>query len=168
MSLKVFSTRSASLLRRSCGATNLVRRISISQVTANQEKLQSIVTSISQLNLLEVAELNKLLKSTLNIPDAPVMAYGGAPAPKKEEEDEEVAAPVKVQTSFTLKLVKYDDTKKVALIKELKSLLEGMNLVQAKKFVESAPQVVKADIPKEEAEKLQAALTAAGAQCEIV
>jgi len=42
----------------------------------------------------------------------------------------EEAAPVKVQTQFTVKLLKFDEAKKVALIKEVKALLEGMNLVQ--------------------------------------
>jgi large subunit ribosomal protein L7/L12 len=36
-----------------------------------------------------------------------------------------------VQTSFTVKLLKFDEKQKVALIKEVKNLLEGMNLVQA-------------------------------------
>lgn len=40
------------------------------------EKIQNIVSSISQLTLVEVADLNQLLKKTLNIPDAPVMAVG--------------------------------------------------------------------------------------------
>ena len=65
------------------------------------------------------------------------------------------------------KLVKFDEKQKVALIKEVKNLLEGMNLVQAKKFVESAPTVVKEDIPKEEAEKLKEAFTKVGAVIEI-
>ena len=42
-----------------------------------------------------------------------------------------------------------------------------MNLVQAKKFVESAPAVVKADVSKEEAEKIKETLTAAGAECVV-
>lgn len=66
-----------------------------------------------------------------------------------------------------MKLVKFDEKQKVALIKEVKNLLEGMNLVQAKKFVESAPTVVKEDIPKEEAEKLKEAFTKVGAVIEI-
>lgn len=74
----------------------------------------------------------------------------------------------KVQTSFTVKLLKFDDAKKIQLIKELKNLMDGVNLVQAKKFVESAPQVVKADLPKDEAEKLKATIEAAGGVCEIV
>lgn len=131
-------------------------------------KLLKIVTDISQLNLLEVSELSGLLKKTLNLPDAPMMpafAMGGvAPA---ANDDEEVEAPKKVQSEFKVKLMKFDEKQKIALIKEIKSLLEGMNLVQAKKFVESAPTVVKADIPKEEAEKLKEALTKVGAVIEI-
>ena len=50
-------------------------------------KIVHIVESISQLNLLEVADLNSLLKSRLNISDAPVMMAGGPaaapPAPKE-------------------------------------------------------------------------------------
>jgi len=55
----------------------------------------------------------------------------------------------------------------VTLIKEIKNLVEGMNLVQAKKFVESCPTVVKGDLSKDEAEKLKEALTAAGGTCKI-
>merc|ERR1711990_370594 len=132
------------------------------------EKIVTIVDQISGLNLLEVADLNALLKSKLNISDAPVMMAGGpVAAPKVEEEEEAVAAPTQVQTSFTVKLEKFDAAKKVAIIKEIKSIVEGMNLVQAKKFVESAPAVVKADIAKDEAEKIQAALQAVGGECVV-
>lgn len=72
-----------------------------------------------------------------------------------------------MKTSFTVKLTKFDEKQKVALIKEIKNLLEGMNLVQAKKFVESAPTIVKADIPKDEADKLKEALTKVGAVIEV-
>lgn len=131
-------------------------------------KLDSIVNNIAGLNLLEVAELSTLLKQKLNLPEtafAPQFAAG--PARAAAAEDEEEAAPKKVQTSFKVKLVKFDEKQKVALIKEVKNLLEGMNLVQAKKFVESAPTIVKEDIPKEEAEKLKEALAKAGAVIEI-
>lgn len=68
---------------------------------------------------------------------------------------------------FQVKMTKYDEKQKVALIKEVKGLLEGFNLVQAKKFVESVPTVVKADISKDEAEKLKEALSKVGAVVEI-
>ncbi|CAK1547429.1 unnamed protein product [Leptosia nina] len=129
-------------------------------------KLEKIVSDITNLSLLEVSELSQVLKRRLNLPDAPVMPMGGftmAAAPAEEEE----AAPKAVKTNFTVKLTKFDDKQKVALIKEVKNLLEGFNLVQAKKFVESAPTIVKADISKDEAEKLKEALTKVGAEIEI-
>ncbi|XP_041364125.1 39S ribosomal protein L12, mitochondrial-like, partial [Gigantopelta aegis] len=121
-------------------------------------KLEKIVDDISQLNLLEVADLNELLKKRLNIADAPMMAYGAMAAPAAKEDEEEMA-PKQEKVAFTVKLMKFDEGKKVQLIKQIKTLMEGMNLVQAKKFVESAPAVVKSDITKEEAETLKKALT---------
>lgn len=96
----------------------------------------------------------------MNLPDAPAFAVGAvAAAPAAEEEEE---APQAVKSSFTVKLMKFDEKQKVPLIKEMKALIEGMNLVQAKKFVESAPVVVKADIGKDEAEKLKEAIEKVG------
>ncbi|GBP68255.1 39S ribosomal protein L12, mitochondrial [Eumeta japonica] len=66
-----------------------------------------------------------------------------------------------------VKMIKFDEKQKVALIKEVKNLLEGYNLVQAKKFVESVPTVVKADVSKDEADKLKEALSKVGAVIEI-
>lgn len=47
-------------------------------------KIDKLVTDISALNLLEVAELSEVLKKRLNLPDAPVMPVGGFAAPKVE------------------------------------------------------------------------------------
>jgi hypothetical protein len=46
--------------------------------------------------------------------------------------------------------------------------LPHRNLVEAKKFVESAPQTLKEGLPKDEAEKLQKAIEAAGGVVELV
>lgn len=130
-------------------------------------KIQSLVDDISKLTLMEVADLNELLKKTLNITDAPMMA-AAMPAmagPAKEDDGEEEAKTQ--QSAFTVRLMGFDDKKKVALIKALKSLIEGMNLVQAKKFVESTPATVKADLIKEDAEKLKQTLEDAGGKVEI-
>lgn len=128
-------------------------------------KISNIVSQISSLTLLEVSELSSLLKTRLNIPDQ--VAQVAYSAPSSVSADDEEAAPKKVQTAFKVKLIKFDEKQKIALIKEIKNLLEGMNLVQAKKFVESAPTIVKQDIPKEEAEKLKEALCKVGAEIEI-
>lgn len=44
------------------------------------DKINKLVTEISQLNLLEVSDLSKALKQRLNLPDAPMMAMGAIPA----------------------------------------------------------------------------------------
>ncbi|XP_060522352.1 uncharacterized protein LOC132699575 [Cylas formicarius] len=129
-------------------------------------KIDKLATEIAHLNLIEVSELSSLLKKRLNLPDAPAFPAGGFVAAAAPVEEEEVE-PQKVKTIFTVKLMKFDEKQKVALIKEVKNLLEGMNLVQAKKFVEGAPTVVKADIPKEEADKLKEVLEKVGATIEI-
>lgn len=129
-------------------------------------KIEKLFTEISQLNLIEVSELNDILKKRLNLPDAPAFAVGAvAAAPTNADEEEEV--PQAVKSLFTVKLMKFDEKQKVPLIKEIKTLVEGMNLVQAKKFVESAPAVVKADLSKDEAAKLKEALEKVGGTVEI-
>lgn len=132
------------------------------------EKVKTLVDQISRLNLLEVSDLNDLLRKTLNIKDVPmgggfVAAAPAAAAPVEEEE----AQVVPTKSSFRLKLVGFNADKKVALIKEIKALGDGMNLVQAKKFVESAPQVLRDNIGKDECEKLKEQLEKVGATVEI-
>ncbi|XP_053707373.1 39S ribosomal protein L12, mitochondrial [Synchiropus splendidus] len=128
-------------------------------------KIQQLVTDIAGLTLLEVSDLNELLKKTLNIQDVGMMPMGAlaasaAPAAQVPEEDE---APVKKEkTHFTVKLTELNSSEKVKLIKEVKNCIQGLNLVQAKKLVESLPQEIRANVSKEEAEKLKAALEAAG------
>lgn len=95
------------------------------------------------------------------------MPIGGfAPAAALPDDDED-AAPKAVKTVFNVKLMKYDEKQKVPLIKEIKALIEGMNLVSAKKFVEGAPQLVKADVSKEEAETVKAAIEKVGGVVQI-
>jgi len=134
-------------------------------------KIQQLVDQISKLNLLEVADLNELLRKKLNIKDVAMASFAASPATqtaqaqKVPEPEPEEEAPKSTKSSFRLKLIKYDESKKVALIKEIKALGENMNLVQAKKFIESMPQVFRDNIGKEEAEKLKEQLEKVGATC---
>lgn len=47
-----------------------------------------------------------------------------------QEESTEATAPKEEQTLFTVKLIKFNAAKKVALIKEIKNQISGLNLVQ--------------------------------------
>ncbi|KAG5279196.1 hypothetical protein AALO_G00075130 [Alosa alosa] len=133
-------------------------------------KIQQLVNDISSLTLIEVSDLNELLKKTLNIQDIGMMPMGAmaAAAPAATAVEEEAAVPAKKEkTHFTVKLTALSAAEKVKLIKEVKNCMQGLNLVQAKKLVESLPQEIRANVSKEEAEKLKAALEAAGGTVEL-
>lgn len=61
-----------------------------------------------------------------------------------------------------MKLQSFDAAAKAKVIKEVKGLL-GLSLVDSKKFVESAPKMMKDSVPKEEAEKIVATMKELGA-----
>ncbi|XP_064006894.1 large ribosomal subunit protein bL12m [Pogoniulus pusillus] len=126
-------------------------------------KVRQLVQDIAGLTLLEVADLNALLKETLKIPDVGVMPAAASLMPSQPASQDEEEVPVKKEkTHFTVRLTDLKATDKVKLIKEVKNFVQGINLVQAKKLVESLPQEIKANASKEEAEKIKAALEAAG------
>lgn len=61
-----------------------------------------------------------------------------------------------------MKLQSFETGSKPKVIKEVKNLL-GLSLVDSKKFVESAPKVLKESVPKDEAEKIVAMMKELGA-----
>ncbi|MCJ1422604.1 hypothetical protein MMC29_000484 [Sticta canariensis] len=131
--------------------------------SAMNPKITVIVDQISQLTLLETADLVSSLKSRLNIPDMPMGGFAApvpaAPAPI-EEEEEAAPAPQK-KTLFTLTLKSFEPASKPKIIKEIKSML-GLSLVDSKKFVESAPKQMREGVSKEESEKIIEALKGLG------
>uniref|UniRef100_A0A1I7Z2M9 Large ribosomal subunit protein bL12m n=1 Tax=Steinernema glaseri TaxID=37863 RepID=A0A1I7Z2M9_9BILA len=136
-------------------------------------KIQEIVDHIASLSLLEVSDLNYALKKKLNIADTPMMAPGmmmavGAAQPAAAAGEAAAEADIPQKMTFTVKLTKFADGKKIALIKEIRNIMPNLNLVQAKKFVETAPVNVKEDMGKAEAEEMKAALEKVGATVEIV
>jgi len=86
-----------------------------------------------------------------------------APAVTTPAEEEEAPAPAaQEKTLFNLKLESFDAAAKPKVIKEVKSML-GLSLVDSKKFVESAPKMMKEGVPKEECEKIVETMKALGA-----
>ncbi|KAK0118513.1 hypothetical protein ONS95_007404 [Cadophora gregata] len=164
----VRSLRSSSSLRLSSAAVaqrrnTPARRWASTETAAANPKISGIVDQISQLTLLETADLVASLKSRLNIPDMPMGGFAAGPAaPAAAPVEEEEAAPVQQEkTLFNLKLMSFEAGSKPKIIKEVKSML-GLSLVDSKKFVESAPKLMKEAVPKEEAEKIVAALKELG------
>lgn len=89
-------------------------------------------------------------------------AAGAAPAAAAPAEEDEPAPAAAEKTLFNLKLQSFEAASKPKVIKEIKSML-GLSLVDSKKFVESAPKMMKEGVPKEEAEKILETLKALGA-----
>ncbi|KAF5363741.1 hypothetical protein D9756_000608 [Leucocoprinus leucothites] len=125
--------------------------------TSNDPTLNRIVDDISGLTLLQAADLVTLLKSRLNIQEIALPAASVAPAAATATPagDEAAAEKPQEKTVFTVKLESFDAGAKPKIIKEVKSLVPNLTLIEAKKFVESVPKVLKENLSKEEAEKLQ-------------
>jgi large subunit ribosomal protein L7/L12 len=108
--------------------------------------------------------LTAFLQSRLNIPDIPMGGFAAGPAVPAAPAaaiEEEAAPAVQEKTLFTLTLKSFDAAAKPKIIKEIKGML-GLSLVDSKKFVESAPKMMKESVPKEECEKIIETLKALG------
>ena len=117
-----------------------------------------VVDYISNLKLVEVQDLIKVLEDTLGVEaSAPVamMAGGGGGAAEEVEE----------KTEFDV-ILKEIGAKKIAVIKVVRAVT-GLGLKDAKGLVDSAPKEVKTALPKDEAEELKKKLEEAGAVVEI-
>jgi large subunit ribosomal protein L7/L12 len=122
-------------------------------------ELSKLVDELSNLTVLEAAELAKLLEEKWGVSAAAAVAVaagpaGGAAAPAAEE-----------QTEFTVMLVAAGE-KKIEVIKEVRAIT-GLGLKEAKDLVEAAPKPVKEGVAKDEAEKVKAQLEKAGAKAEL-
>lgn len=127
---------------------------------ATSPKIDDIVSQISKLTLLETSDLITTLKTRLNITEVAAPA-SAAPAAAPAAEAAKPVEKEEEKSVFNLKLESFDASAKAKIIREVKAML-GLNLVDAKKFVESAPKVLKEGVTKEDAEKIKKALEAAG------
>jgi large subunit ribosomal protein L7/L12 len=122
--------------------------------------LEQIVETLSNLTVLEAAQLSKLLEEKWGVsaaaPVAVAAAGGAAAAP---------AAVVEEQTEFTVILADAGD-KKINVIKEVRAIT-NLGLKEAKDLVEAAPKPIKEGVSKDEAKKLKEVLEAAGAKVDI-
>ncbi len=117
-------------------------------------KVDQIIDQLKELSLLEASELVKAIEETFDVSAAAPVAAMAMAAP--------AAAAVEEKTEFTVKVTAFDAAKKIALIKEVKTIL-NIGLADAKTKVESGEFVVAENVKKEEAEDLKNKLSAAGA-----
>jgi len=115
---------------------------------------------ISGLTLLQTAELIKFLEDKLGVKAAAQVmaapsAVAGPAAPAAEE-----------QTEFTV-ILKSGGEKKLNVIKEVRSIVQGLGIKEAKELVEAGGKVIKEGISKEEAAKIKKQLEDQGAVVEV-
>lgn len=124
-------------------------------------KFVDLVSKIESLTVLDLAELVKVLEKKFGVSaTAPVAIVAGGTAAGEDEGRKTVE-----KTAFTVVLKAVGDSK-IQVIKVIREAT-GKGLKEAKDLVDAAPQSVKEDLPKAEAEDLKKQLETAGATVEI-
>ncbi|MBA2678017.1 MAG: 50S ribosomal protein L7/L12 [Ktedonobacteraceae bacterium] len=124
--------------------------------------VQDIISEIEKLNVLELVELTKTLQEKWGVSAAPVAA---AAAPVAAAATTEAAPVQEEKTEFDAVLTEVGPNK-INVIKVVRELT-GLGLKEAKAVVDDAPKAVKEAVSREEADKIAAKLSEAGAKVEI-
>lgn len=123
--------------------------------------LEKLTEDLSALTVLEAAELVKTLEEKWGVSAAApvaVAAAGGAAAGGD--------APAAEKDSFDVILTGAGGNK-IAVIKEVRGIVDGLGLAEAKALVEGAPKPLKEGVSKDEAEEIKKKIEATGATVEI-
>ena len=122
--------------------------------------ITKLVDQLSELTVLEAADLAKALEEKWGVSAAAAVAVagpaagGGAAAPVAEE-----------KTEFDV-ILTGDGGKKINVIKEVRAIT-NLGLGEAKALVEGAPKAVKEGVNKDEAEKIKKQIEDAGGTVEL-
>ncbi len=119
--------------------------------------IAKLVEELSQLTILEAADLAKALEAAWGVSAAAAVAVAAGPAAAAEAVEEQTAFDV-ILTSF--------GANKIAVIKEVRAITQ-LGLTDAKTLVEAAPKAIKEGVNKAEAEEIKAKVTAVGGTVEI-
>src|SRR5436305_680046 len=123
--------------------------------------LNALVDQLSELTVLEAAELSKLLEEKWGVSAAAAVAVAGPAAGGAGG----AAAAAEEKTEFDV-ILTGDGGKKINVIKEVRAIT-GLGLTEAKTLVESAPKPVKEGVSKDEAEKVKKQIEDAGGTVEL-
>ena len=121
--------------------------------------IAKLVEDLSQLTVMEAAELAKALEEAWGVSAAAAVAVA-APAAGGGD-----AAAAEEKTEFDV-ILTGDGGKKIQVIKEVRAIT-GLGLTEAKTLVESAPKAIKEGVTKDEAEAVKAKLEEVGAKVEV-
>ncbi|MFC1628192.1 50S ribosomal protein L7/L12 [Gemmatimonadota bacterium] len=123
------------------------------------DKLETIVGSIEELTVMELADLVSALEEKFGVSAqaAPMAMMAGAAAPGAAAEEE--------QTEFDAVLTEIGDNK-IQVIKVVRTLT-SLGLKEAKDLVDGAPSPIKEGVPKEEAESVKKQIEEVGGKVEV-
>ena len=119
--------------------------------------LAQIANDLSNLTVLEAAELSKILEDKWGVSAAAPVAVAAAAAPGEAAAEE--------QTEFEVVLIGFGD-KKIQVIKEIRGIT-GLGLKEAKELVEGAPKTIKEGVTQDEANEIKEKIEGAGGQVDI-
>lgn len=118
---------------------------------------QKVLEMVEKMTVLELADLVKVMEEKFGVSAAAPVAMAAAPAAVQEEAEE--------KSVFNI-VLKDAGSEKITVIKAVRAITE-MGLKEAKDLVDSAPQTIKEDVAKEEAEEMKKSLEEAGATVEL-
>src|SRR5262250_3033910 len=119
-----------------------------------------VVDYLSNLPVIQIAELIKTLEDKWGVKAAPVAVAGVGPGPSQQQQ-----APAAEQTEFTV-VLKESGANKINVIKVVREIT-GLGLKEAKDLVEAAPKPLKEGVSKAESEEMKKKLEEAGAKVEL-
>lgn len=122
---------------------------------------EDLIKQIEEMTVLELAELVKALEEKFGVSASAMTA---APASAQGASAGE-AGPAEEKTAWNV-VLKDGGANKIQVIKVVKDIT-GKGLKEAKDLVDGAPQNVKENVKKEEAEELKKKLEEAGATVEL-
>lgn len=125
------------------------------KLTDNGKKVLEIV---EKMTVLELADLVKVMEDKFGVSAAAPVAAAAAPAEAPAEEEE--------KTIFNV-VLKDAGANKINVIKAVREINPDLGLKEAKDVVESAPQTLKEEVKKEDAEEMKKKLEEAGAKAEL-
>jgi large subunit ribosomal protein L7/L12 len=121
------------------------------------KEAQKVLEMVEKMTVLELADLVQVMEEKFGVSAAAPVAMAAAPAAAQEEAEE--------KSVFNI-VLKEAGSEKIAVIKAVRGITE-MGLKEAKDLVDSAPQTIKEDVAKEEAEEMKKSLEEAGATVEL-
>ena len=121
------------------------------------KEAEKVLEMVEKMTVLELADLVTTMEEKFGVSAAAPVAMAAAPATAQEEVEE--------KSVFNI-VLKDGGSEKIAVIKAVRAITE-MGLKEAKDLIDSAPQTIKEDVAKEEAEEMKKSLEEAGATIEL-